>query len=398
MIRKCFFVFSLLLASTFPAAAGEPIVIPDISSYTLGASFSAPVKRGFEMAQEEINAAGGVLGSHIYFDHIDDTGSPGAAITRLQQIVLEEKPILFTGCNLANIELAFSSFAKQHKILQVSACLNSDSAMWGKGHDYMFRGFGPMIYGINMAMAESAARKGKLKWAAVNYNYAWGQENLAAFKESISRFLPNVRWVEEHWVPIGKIDSGSIINAIIESGADAVYTSLAGSDLSQFFREAKKRGLTEKVLIVGDNIGRPEFREIMKDEMPQGIITIAVLPYEYPITKKMKVFAQKYQKKYKQKVRYTALSSYMTAKTIAAAITKAGSFYTEDIAAALKGLQFDSIYGRTTVRAIDNVPDNGLWIGETINKDGKPTFTNVRYIQGKRYFPSDEYIKKLRRK
>ncbi len=396
MFRKLIFVVSVFLIQPFSAQAGEPIIIPDISSYTLGASFAAPVKRGFEMAQEEINAAGGVLGRPIYFDPIDDTGSPGTAITRLQQIVLEEKPILFTGCNLANIELAFSAYARQHKILQVSACLNSDSAVWEMGHDYMFRGFGPTIYGINMGLAESASRKGKLKWAAVNHSYAWGQENLAAFKENLSRFLRNARWGEEHWVPIGKIDSGSIINAIIQSGADAVYTSLWGSDLSEFLREAKKRGLTEKVLIVGDNIGRPEFREVMKDEMPEGIITVGVLPYEYPITPKMKAFAQKYQKKYNQKVRYTALSSYMTAKMIAAAITKAGSFYPEDIAAALKGLQFKSIYGRTTVRAIDNVPDNGLWIGETVNKDGKPTFTNVRYIQGKKYFPSDDYIKKLR--
>jgi len=398
MIRKWFFVFSLLLALTFPAAAGEPIIIPDISSYTVGAAFAGPTRQGFDMAEEEINAAGGVLGRPIKFEHIDDIGDPGAAVTKLEQIILKEKPILFTGCNLATIERAFSAYAKKNKILQISSCTNGDQVVLKDGHDYMFRGAGPLTYGINMGMAERAAQKRKLKWAAINHNYAWGQENLAGFKENLHSYLPQASWVAEHWVTVGKINAGSIVNAVMKSGANAIYTSLWGSDLSQFLREAKKRGLTEKVLIVGEGIGRPYFMKVIKGEMPLGVVTVGILPYEDPVTPKMKAFAQKYQEKYHQSVRYAAMSAYMTATSIVAAIEKAGAVDTEKVAAALKGLKFDSIYGPITVRAIDNVPDNGMWVGETALKNGQPILVNVKYLDGKDYFPSDEYIKKLRAK
>ena len=397
MIRKFALALPLLLATVLPASAAEPITVLDISSYTAGAAFAAAARQGFDMAEAEINAAGGVLGQPIHFEHVDDTGKPEQAVTKLQQSILQDKPVLFTGCNLANIELAFSAYAKQNHALQVSACTNSDDSVWKLGHDYTFRGSGPLLYSFNWMLAERAAKQHKVKWATINHNYAWGQQNLAAFKENLARYQPDAKWVEEQWTPIGKIDAGSVVNAILKSGADAVYVSLWGSDLTQFIREAKKRGLSEKVLIVGDDIGRPEFLEQMKSEMPSGIITTGILPMESPVMPAMKAFAERYQKQYGQAVRYSALQAYTTANTIAEVLRKAGSTDTTKLVAALKTLQFDGIYGHTIMRSQDNVPTNGIWVGETALRDGKPVLVNVEYKDGTGYFPSDAYIQNLRK-
>ena len=96
-------------------------------------------------------------------------------------------------------------------------------------------------------------------------------------------------------------------------------------------------------------------------------------------------------------MRYTALQSYLTATVITEALRKAGSTDTDKLAATMKGMKFDSIYGPLTMRAIDNVPDNGIWVGETAIKDGKPILVNVEYKDGKDYFPSDAYIQNLRK-
>ena len=293
-------LFSAALFSATPAFAdtpkGEPITILDISSYTAGAAFAAPTRQGFDMAEEEINAAGGVLGRPIHFEHVDDTGKPEGAITKLEQFVLQNHPVLFTGCNLANIEVAFSDYAKRNKVLQISACTNTDDTVWEHGHNHTFRGTGPLLYSFNKMLAERASQKHRTKWAAVNHNYAWGQKNLAAFKENLAHYQPDAQWVEEQWPPISKIDAGGVVNAILKSGADAVYTALWGSDLTQFMREAKKRGLADKVLIVGDNIGRPEFTEQIKAELPEGIITNGVLPYEKPLTPRHEILRRKLPK------------------------------------------------------------------------------------------------------
>ncbi len=389
----------LLSVSVAEASApkGEPIDILDLSSYTAGAAFAEPTRQGFDMAAEEINAAGGVLGRPIHFEHVDDTGKPENAITKLQQAVLQKRPVMITGCNLENIALAVSDYAQHNKIIDVYACIGGNEAIWRKGHAYYFRGAGPTLYGINKMMALRAASRHKTKWAAINQNYAWGQENLAAFKETLGEIQPDASWVEEQWTPVGKIDAGAVVNALLRSGADAVYTSLWGSDLTQFLREAKKRGLTSKAIIVGDNIGRPEFMAQMKGEMPAGLITTGTLPYEVPVTPAMKAFAERYQKRYGQEVRYTALLSYTTAYMIASAIEKTGSTKTEDLIAKMPGMQLDGIFGPYTLRAIDHVPTNGLWVGETAVKDGKPVLVNVEYRDAKDYFPPDAYIEKLRK-
>ncbi len=399
-IRLALLVSALLLGS-LPAWAeapkGEPILILDISSYTAGAAFVTPTRQGFDLAEAEINVQGGVLGRPIHFDHVDDTGNPEEAITRLQQHLLQDHPVLFTGCNLANIELAFSSYAKQNKVLEISGCSNSDTAMWQSGHATMFRGTGPMVYSFNRMIAERAATKGKLKWATINQNYAWGRENLAAYKENLAAFQPNASWVAEYWTPIGKIDAGSVVNAILRSGAEAVYTSMWGKDLVQFVREAKKRGLSDHVLIVSDNMGRPEFMEQMGSEIPEGVVTNGTLPLESPVTPSMKAFAEKYGATYHQSVRYTALQAYLTATVIAEALRQAGTTETEKLVRTLNGMKFDSLYGPLTLRAIDHVPDNGVWVGETAIKDGKPVIVNAEYKDGKNYFPPDSYILTLRK-
>ncbi len=393
---KYFLAFLLMIGAS--AQAAEPIKILDMSSYTVGAAFADPVKNAMDMRVEEINKAGGLLGRPIEVVHVDDGGTPEKAMEKLESLVAKEKPALITGCNLANIELAISTWTKRNKVLQISACMNSDDAMWKDANPYMFRGSGPLLYGLNWRLAERAAEKGKLKWAAVNHNYAWGQDNLKAFKDNLKKFQPDAKWVEEQWVPIGKIDAGSVVNSIKNSGADAVYTALWGSDLVEFLRQAKKRGLTAKVLLVGDMIGRPEFWEQYTNEVPVGTITTATLPFEDPQTPAMKNFAQSYKDKYGVSVRSTATLSYITMQTVEAAVKKAGSTDRDALLKVLPGMEYETIAGKVRMRAIDHIPTNGVWIAESGMKDGKPVLTKAEYKSGAAYFPSDETIEKIRGK
>jgi branched-chain amino acid transport system substrate-binding protein len=64
-----------------PAAAQPPIKIGDINSYSgIGAPFTGPYRAGVEMAVEEINAKGGVLGRKIEVLFRDDKGQPAEAV------------------------------------------------------------------------------------------------------------------------------------------------------------------------------------------------------------------------------------------------------------------------------------------------------------------------------
>ncbi len=71
---------AVALALAGPAFAQEPIKIGEINSYKVFPAFLEPYKKGMELAVDEVNAAGGVLGRKIEVVSRDDNGNPGDAV------------------------------------------------------------------------------------------------------------------------------------------------------------------------------------------------------------------------------------------------------------------------------------------------------------------------------
>ena len=111
---------ALVLLGAFtpgPLSAQAPIKIGEINSYSgIGAPFTGPYRLGAEMAVEEINARGGVLGRKIEVIFRDDKGQPAEAIKQAQELVESEKVAIIAGTFLSNVGLAVSDWAKQNKV------------------------------------------------------------------------------------------------------------------------------------------------------------------------------------------------------------------------------------------------------------------------------------------
>ena len=74
-----------------PAAAQAPIKIGELNSYKVFPAFLEPYKKGWELAVEEVNAAGGVLGRKIEVVSRDDNGNPGDAVRVAEELLSREK-------------------------------------------------------------------------------------------------------------------------------------------------------------------------------------------------------------------------------------------------------------------------------------------------------------------
>ena len=77
MLKKLWLLAALVAA--MPAHAEKPIVIGEISSYSTVPAFTLPYRNGWELAVEEINAAGGLLGRKLEVISRDDGGKPDNA-------------------------------------------------------------------------------------------------------------------------------------------------------------------------------------------------------------------------------------------------------------------------------------------------------------------------------
>src|ERR1700676_2767188 len=136
-MSRCFFGagLAIILASMANAAmAQSEIKIGEINSYSLLPAFTEPYRKGWQLAVEEINAAGGVLGKKLVVISKDDGGKPADAVTAANELVSKDEVALLAGTFFSHIGLAVSDFAKQKKVFFLAAEPLTDAITWKEGH------------------------------------------------------------------------------------------------------------------------------------------------------------------------------------------------------------------------------------------------------------------------
>src|SRR3989475_5087798 len=387
----------LTLSMAGGAAAQGPIKIGEINSFSgIGAPFTGPYKQAVEMAAEEINAKGGVLGRKVEVVFRDDKGQPPEAVKHSQELVASEKVALIAGTFLSNVGLAVSDWAKQNKTLFVAAEPLTEAIAWAKGHDHVFR-VRPNTYEQGRMLAEKAGKMKYAKWATIGPNYEYGKRAWETFRDRLKELKPDVQVVGEHWPTLGKLEAGPFVTAILNQNPDALYVSLFGSDWIAFVREAKKRGLFDKTFVVGILLGEPEYIDPLRLEAPQGMLVTRYPWYDIRLPAHRE-FVAKFMKRTDKNPVLGSLVGYVTYLSIAEAIRKAGSTDTDKLVAAFRGLTVETPIGPISFRASDGQSTMGAWVGTTKldAKRGVGIIVNYEYIAGERVLPSDDEVKKMR--
>jgi branched-chain amino acid transport system substrate-binding protein len=383
-----------LTSISAPAQAQETIKIGEINSYSGLPAFTEPYRKGWQLAVEEINAAGGVNGKKIEVVSKDDGGKPADAVTAANELVSKDQVVMLSGTFFSNIGLAVADFAKQKKILFLAAEPLTDAITWSKGNRYTFR-LRPANYEQAAMLAEEAAKLPAKKWATIAPNYEYGQSAVTVFKKLLSEKRPDIQWVGEQWPPQGKIDAGAVVEAIAKTEPEAILNVTFGPDLVKLVREGNTRGLFKDRSVVSFLTGEPEYLDPLKDETPEGWI-VTGYPWNAVSIPEHAAFLKAYQAKYNDYPRLGSVVGYSTMKSAAAILAKANSTDSEKLVDAAEGIQVDTPFGKVAFRKADHQSTLGAFIGKTALKDGKGVMVDVSYRDGAKYLPSEEEVKALR--
>ena len=377
-----------------PSVAQEAIKIGEINHYKRLAAFAGPYKQGIELALEEINASGGVLGRPLEFIFRDDQGEPGEAIKIAEELMTSEGTAMITGTILSNVGLAISSHAAEKGYVYLASEPLAYALVWSAGNPYTFR-LRASTYMQAAMLAEEAAKTDALRYATIAPNYAYGKDAVAAFKAALTALKPEVEFVAEQWPGVFKIDAGAEVQALERAKPDAIYNVTFGPDLAKFVREGGDRGLFDGRNVYGLLSGEPEYIDPLGDEAPEGW-TVTGYPW-YDLNDGVEgEFVAAYMGKYDERPGIGSLVGYMTVQSIVAAIEKAGSTETEAIRAAFEDLQVATPMGDITYRSIDNQSTAGAYVGTTTVVDGKGVMVDWEFKDGADYLPSDEEVSALR--
>lgn len=377
-----------------PAQAQGVIKIGEINSYKAFPAFLGPYKKGMELAVAEVNAAGGVNGKQVELITRDDNANPGDSVRIAEELISREKVDALMGTFLSNTGLAVTDFAKQKKFFFLAGEPLTDKIIWAGGNKYTFR-LRPGTYMQAAMLVPDAARLKKKRWALVYPNYEYGQSAVAAFKQLLKAAQPDVEFVAEQAPPLGKLDAGSVVQALADAKPDAIFNVLFGADLAKFVREGNTRGLFQGRSVVSVLTGEPEYLDPLKEEAPNGWI-VTGYPWNGIQMPQHKAFLQAYQDKYKDYPRLGSVVGYSAVQSIVAGLKKAKSSDTEKLVAAFKGLQVQTPFGPITYRAQDHQSTMGAFVGKTKNEGGKGVMVDYVYHDGSKYLPSDAEVAKLR--
>jgi branched-chain amino acid transport system substrate-binding protein len=385
---------ALAITALSAQAQSTPIKIGEINSYSTIAQFTTPYKQGWQLAVEEINAKGGLLGRKVEVIARDDAGKPEEALRHAVELTSKEKVDVLAGGFFSNVGLALADHAAKNKRLFVASEPLTDAIVWDKGNRYTFR-LRPSTYMQAAMLVEEAAKLPAKRWATIAPNYEYGTSAVASFKELLKAKRPDVEFVGEQWPAQGKLEAGTTLSAIMASKPDAIFNVTFGADLARLVREGNQRNVFPKMTVVSLLSGEPEYLDVLKDETPKGWI-VTGYPWDQIDSPAHASFVASYYKRYSENPKVGSVVGYATMQAIFAAINKAKSLDNEKLVAAMRGLKFSTPFGPAEFRAVDHQSTMGAFVGKLDVRGGKGTMTQWRYADGKAYLPSDVYVKARR--
>ena len=385
-------LIALLVSSS---AFAQAIKIGELNSYKVFPAFLDPYKKGMELALEEINASGGVLGKKLELITRDDGGNPGDAVRVAEELISRENVAVLMGTFASNVGLAVSNLAAQRKILFVASEPLTDKIVWENGNRYTFR-LRPSTYMQTAMLIPEAVKLKKKRWAIVYPNYEYGQSATASFKKLLKAAQPDVEFVAELAPPLGKIDAGAVVQALADAKPDAIFSSLFAADLQKFVREGNTRGLFKSTPVFNLLAGEPEYLDTLKDETPDGW-WVTGYPWAEINTPEHRKFREAYQKRWSDYPRQGSVVGYTAVHAVAAALKKAKSLDTEKLVEAMQGLEMPTPFGPIVWRALDHQSTMGAYVGQLARTGNQGTMVNWRFADGARFLPPYEEVKSLRK-
>lgn len=380
---------SFALALPLGAAAQSTIKIgfPMILSGP-GALFGEPTVKGAQMLVDEVNAKGGVAGKKLQLVVRDTKGNADEAVRVTRELILRENVDFVVGTLTSAEGPAVSPIAKENKIVFIAPITKTDQLTAPANlHPYVFR-----TAATTTTEGRSAAEV-MAKWThvksvgTISYDYAYGQDVTKSFVEHLKKLRPDIKIVDQQWPKLGEQEYTPFINAQMGRKPDAIFSSLWGGGFVTYAKQAKPVGLFDAVkynFVAAGEAGSVESAKAMGQDYPFGIWgnSYDVFNWEGG-SKAHKDYIARIKAYTKEEVPSSwPLVGYMAMQALVAGIQKANSTDSDKVAAALKGVSWDSPLGKQTIRAKDHNANRGQFWGK-MQKDPKHPFaimTQIEYV------------------
>lgn len=375
---------SALLGTSLPPSWGAsetPVKIGMIDPITSTfAALGQSEIKGAQLAEAEINKAGGILGRPLQLIVEDGAGNPGTSVDKAARLVSQNKVDFLMGTVNSASSLAVSQFANRHDKLFVCTGGHVDSLTGKECKTTTFRTCST-TWMLTAGDFETLYKKFGKKWYFLTTDYAFGQSEQADYTTQLKKVGGTV--VGGALVPVGTTDFSSYLIDVKAKSPDVLCLLLVGNDQVNCMKQIAQFGIN-KGMAVGGALFELEQAQALPEAARYGWWTMEWY-WKQPNTPHVADFVKRYSAAHKGEYPTARVwFGYATTHAIRLAVEKAKSLDTAKVVKAMEGLALPPEIalqpGNVYYRAQDHQLMLGMFPGHVIQTGTYPNLFDVSSI------------------
>lgn len=260
-----------------PAWAADPVKIGVMMPLSGTAELVGAKQRiGVEVARDQINAAGGIMGRPLELVIRDDKGDPNQAVAIARELSANGVNLLI-GPSLSAQNIALIQVVQSLDMVQMTPSSPLDALT----HELFNRNFFRLADNNYMRMrslARAVAQKfpDVTNWAGIVSDISVGHDSWRQFSSGLKEFYPiyakkEVTLAEVVSAKFGTTDFRTQIFRLMQTGAQGVFNLTYGSDMITLWKQAKTLGFSDKIKVAADGSGELDFPVILNKDLPPAL-------------------------------------------------------------------------------------------------------------------------------
>jgi branched-chain amino acid transport system substrate-binding protein len=328
--------------NTAGGSGGDTIKLGVITALTgAEAEFGKAHKRGYDLALEEINKAGGINGKKVELDIVDDKSKPEEAAKDVDQLVNSDKVQLILGSYSSGSTLAVVKKATNYKVPVIAPTATAKNVT-ETGSKYIFRVCATSD-DYAKAVVDFLKDHPDAKTMAVVYEDGnFGTSAAKAMKKVVEG--SNIKIVDEEQYSVKDVDYKPLLNRVKQKNPDVIYFASYSLDATALMKQAHEIDLNPKYYTAaGTGFSVASF---IPNTGKEAEYTIAAGQWDASAAwKGSKEFDQAIFERTHVHPAYHDIEAYTSLYVAKAAIEKAGALDKDKIRDALATLQLDTPFG-----------------------------------------------------
>jgi len=344
-------LFAALLAGSAFAQSSGPIKLADVAELSGGgATVGNNWKNGIDLAVEEVNAKGGILGRKIEVTHADSQSNPGVARAQVQK-ALDSEPYVLLGPGYSGSVKVTEPLAAEAGITQI---MGGEAAELTKlGDKFVFRtSFGQQSSMPKVAKYINDEVKAK-SVAVVWVNNDFGKGGRDVITKEFDGL--GIKVVADLSTEAGQVDFAADVAKIKAANPDAIFIYVNEEESARILKELKRQEVTAPRIGETTLVGQKVIE--LAGDAANGARGHVGLTTDAPV-ELIKQFREKFVKKYNYVPDHNGIKGYLAIYMIKAATEKMGKVDPKALADTLHGL---------TIKAAD---EPGILMDVTFDQNG----------------------------